>query len=299
MSTSPFMTPGQSRNRRALASRRRRRRQAGAVAVIVLVAVVALVAMALANRLLPKRRLDTRARAHAPAAARTLAPALSQEGLALAKPALTLAGLSTPSRNPVHIAFHSPPRAGLLFNLTTGQVLWQRNAFTRLRIASLTKMMTALLTVESAPPDAPVLVTKEAVEADGSKVGVLPLGRHVPLESHALRPAAALRQRRRRRPRRSTWRAPSTLRQAHEPGGREAGDGLHPLLLPLRLLQPRQLLLRRRPRRARPRRPRTAPHRQHRPHLHGRPALPHQGRQALPLQQQPPAHLPLSRASPA
>ena len=76
-----------------------------------------------------------------------------------------------------------PPRAGLLFNLDTGQVLWQRNPFMRLRIASLTKMMTALLTVESAPPDAHVLVTRQAVDAAGSKVGVLPLGKHVRLES--------------------------------------------------------------------------------------------------------------------
>jgi D-alanyl-D-alanine carboxypeptidase len=44
-------------------------------------------------------------------------------------------------------------------------------------------MMTALLTVESAPPGAPVLVTRNAVHAGGSKVGVLPVGRHVPLES--------------------------------------------------------------------------------------------------------------------
>ncbi|HYB24542.1 MAG TPA: hypothetical protein VED41_12140, partial [Solirubrobacteraceae bacterium] len=72
---------------------------------------------------------------------------------------------------------------GLLFNLSTGQVLWSHNPFQPVPIASLTKMMTALLTVLSAPPDAPVLVTREAVDMPGSKVGVLPLGRHVPLES--------------------------------------------------------------------------------------------------------------------
>jgi len=62
-------------------------------------------------------------------------------------------------------------------------VLWQRNPYTRLRIASLTKMMTALLTVEAEPPNAHVLVTKAAVESAGSKVGVLPLGKHVRLET--------------------------------------------------------------------------------------------------------------------
>ena len=61
----------------------------------------------------------------------------------------------------VHIAFHHPPRAGLLFNLDTGQVLWQRDPYTRLRIASLTKMMTALLDRQvRAARRARVLVTK-------------------------------------------------------------------------------------------------------------------------------------------
>ena len=83
----------------------------------------------------------------------------------------------------MHIAFHHPPRAGMLFDLDTGQVLWQRNPDTRLRIASLTKMMTALLTVKRRRPSARVLVTKAAVDSAGSKVGVLPLGRHVRLET--------------------------------------------------------------------------------------------------------------------
>jgi D-alanyl-D-alanine carboxypeptidase len=113
-------------------------------------------------------------------AARTLSPA----GLPLARPALALAGLTAPQQSyPVQIAFRSPPREGLLFNLTTGKVLWALNPLARVPIASLTKMMTALLTVKSAAPDTPVLITHEAVNADGSKVGVLPLGRHVRLES--------------------------------------------------------------------------------------------------------------------
>ena len=109
-------------------------------------------------------------------------------GLPLGTPPLALAGIGAPggpdpNTDPVHVPFHQPPRAGLLFNLSTGQVLWQRNPYTRLRIASLTKMMTALLAVESSPPDAPVLITKQAVDQSGSKVGVLPLGKHVRLET--------------------------------------------------------------------------------------------------------------------
>ncbi len=44
-------------------------------------------------------------------------------------------------------------------------------------------MMTALLTVESGAPSDRVLVTRAAVDSGGSKVGVLPLGKHVRLET--------------------------------------------------------------------------------------------------------------------
>ncbi len=62
-------------------------------------------------------------------------------------------------------------------------MLWQRNAFRRVRIASLTKMMTAYIAVHSTKPTDKVLVTKAAVEAAGSKVGVLPLHKHVRVET--------------------------------------------------------------------------------------------------------------------
>jgi serine-type D-Ala-D-Ala carboxypeptidase (penicillin-binding protein 5/6) len=182
MSFSPFLTPGQSRARRALAARRRRQRRLAALGGLVLAVVIALgVEMALASR---SADGPTHA-AHAAASAPAVAPSAPRApgGLALAKPAMALAGISTPSENPVHVAFHTTPRAGILFNLSTGQVLWQHNALERVRIASLTKMMTALLVVDSAPPDARVLVTRQAVDMPGSKVGVLPVGRHVRLES--------------------------------------------------------------------------------------------------------------------
>jgi D-alanyl-D-alanine carboxypeptidase (penicillin-binding protein 5/6) len=185
MSTSPFLTPGQRHSRRALATRRRRRRRLatlGALGLAVLVAL--LVEMAFANGAGQPRhpRADARARA-ASRSALARVPSRSPSGLLLARPALALSGVSTPQQNPVHVSFARPPRAALLFNLSTGQVLWQHNAYARVPIASLTKMMSALVTVESAPPDARVLITRQAVNMPGSKVGVLPLGRHVPLES--------------------------------------------------------------------------------------------------------------------
>jgi D-alanyl-D-alanine carboxypeptidase len=185
MSSSPFLTPGHSRNRRALAARRRRRRRRrlgafGALALLVLAAL--LLEWALASRSSEGPRRSDGVRTPAKLTSQPTAR-LSPYGLPLAKPPLVLSGISAPQQDPVHVAFSDPPRAGLLFNLSTGQVLWELNPYVRLPIASLTKMMTALIAVESAPANAPVLITRQAVEMPGSKVGVLPLGRHVALES--------------------------------------------------------------------------------------------------------------------
>jgi serine-type D-Ala-D-Ala carboxypeptidase (penicillin-binding protein 5/6) len=83
----------------------------------------------------------------------------------------------------VHVRFGRQPRSGLLFDLDTGEVLWRRLPSRVLPIASLTKMMTALLVVQRAPADAKVRVTKEALAYRGSGVGVLPRGKRVKLET--------------------------------------------------------------------------------------------------------------------
>jgi len=179
------MTFEESLRRRELARRRRQRRRAIGLGAFALLALLA----ALLTVVLSKSSGDGRGGPASTAAAKrarpktVVKPTLSAIGLPLGKPALSLHGLGLPQEDAVHIAFHHPPRAGILFDLDTGQVLWQRNPATRLRIASLTKMMTALLTVEAEPPSARVLVTKAAVDSAGSKVGVLPLGRHVRLET--------------------------------------------------------------------------------------------------------------------
>jgi D-alanyl-D-alanine carboxypeptidase len=89
----------------------------------------------------------------------------------------------TAAADPVAIAFKHPPRSGLLFDLDTGQVLWRRFPDRVLPIASLTKMMTALLVVERSRPDDQVRVTKEALAYKGSGLGVLPKGKRVKLET--------------------------------------------------------------------------------------------------------------------
>jgi D-alanyl-D-alanine carboxypeptidase len=85
--------------------------------------------------------------------------------------------------NVVDPGFRRQPRAGLLFNLDTGRVLWQLNATRVLPIASLAKMMTALIVAQHAKPSDQVLITKDALAYQGSGVGVLPRGRRVPLET--------------------------------------------------------------------------------------------------------------------
>jgi D-alanyl-D-alanine carboxypeptidase len=85
--------------------------------------------------------------------------------------------------DPVQIRFGHQPRAGVLFDLDTGRVLWRLNPTRVLPIASLTKMMTALVVAERVPAGAKVMVTKEALHYAGSGVGVLPRGRWVGLSA--------------------------------------------------------------------------------------------------------------------
>lgn len=74
-------------------------------------------------------------------------------------------------------------KSGLLFDVRTGAVLWARNPSRIAPIASLTKMMTALVVTEHALPTASVPITSEAVHFTGSGVGLLPVGKRVPLEA--------------------------------------------------------------------------------------------------------------------
>src|SRR3954471_16251351 len=82
----------------------------------------------------------------------------------------------------VNVNFKVPPRGGLLFDVRTGQVLWSRHPLTPMPIASLTKMMTALVVVKSAKPDDKVFIRHSSKTIPGSKVGVLPKRKNVRVE---------------------------------------------------------------------------------------------------------------------
>src|SRR4051812_44070997 len=84
--------------------------------------------------------------------------------------------------DPVLVDFPHPPKSGLLFDLDTGKVLWRRLPERVLPLASLTKMMTALLVVDDVSPRERVHIPKGRF-FEGSAVGVLPGGKDVRAET--------------------------------------------------------------------------------------------------------------------
>ncbi|HEY1592863.1 MAG TPA: hypothetical protein VGF81_13795 [Solirubrobacteraceae bacterium] len=86
-----------------------------------------------------------------------------------------------PAEERVNVRVKGQLTAGLLFDVRTGTVLWQRSAEKELAIASLTKMMTALLVATDSKPGDHVLITPAATHFSGSGVGLLPRGKRVPL----------------------------------------------------------------------------------------------------------------------
>ena len=86
-------------------------------------------------------------------------------------------------RDLVHIRFKRQPRSGLLFDIDTGRVLWRRDPTRVLPIASLTKMMTALVAVRRLPTGSKVRITKAALAYRGSGVGLFRRGRRIGVET--------------------------------------------------------------------------------------------------------------------
>jgi D-alanyl-D-alanine carboxypeptidase (penicillin-binding protein 5/6) len=181
MSSSPFMTPGRSPRRRASRRRRSVLRPglvlAAAVPILAILAALALLGPLSSGHAHgsqnPRRRRSRVARA--------VPIARSAIGLPLGRPMLPLR-FTSPAADPMHLGFADPPRAGIVVNLDTGAVLWQLHPHMRLRIASLTKMMTALLAVKATRPGSRILITRQAEDMPGSKVGLLPLGKRVNVE---------------------------------------------------------------------------------------------------------------------
>jgi D-alanyl-D-alanine carboxypeptidase (penicillin-binding protein 5/6) len=106
-------------------------------------------------------------------------PALRREG----GDDISRFALELSTSDAVGLRFVRRPRAGLMFDVASGRVLWRLNPGRRLPIASLTKLMTALVVAEQENPHERVRISKRAVTTAGSAVGVLPRGKKVQLEA--------------------------------------------------------------------------------------------------------------------
>jgi serine-type D-Ala-D-Ala carboxypeptidase (penicillin-binding protein 5/6) len=83
----------------------------------------------------------------------------------------------------MHVRFNHPPRGALVFDVGSGRVLWRHNPLERMPIASLTKLMTALLVVEHTGDRDQARVTADALHYSGSGVGLLPKGKFVSVKA--------------------------------------------------------------------------------------------------------------------
>ena len=76
-----------------------------------------------------------------------------------------------------------PPRAGIVFDVESGEVLWRRRPLEARPIASLTKVMTALVVTTTTRPRDLVRIHADALRYTGRSVGVLKRGKRVPVEA--------------------------------------------------------------------------------------------------------------------
>ncbi len=178
-----------------------------------------------------------------------------------------------------------PPSAGLLFDVETGEVLWARKPAAERPIASLTKMMTALIIAEDHSQRESVRISPKAPGVEGSRIGVLRAGREVPLRGLFLGlimvsgndAAVALAE--------HDAGSVARVREADEPARFGVGAELLALRRPGRPSGHWQQLLCLRPGLARPCGPRQPEDRRGHVVALGRAAVPDQGRDALALQQ--------------
>ena len=164
------------RRRRRPPRRQRPPRRSGRPLLIALAAILVAAGVWLVAARGTENTAPPAAAVHSPPALKHRAKNLTPSGKA-PPPGIQLFGAK-----PVRVKFKHPPRAGLVFDVKTGQALWAHRPLRRLPIASLTKVMTAILTVENTSPTDKARITHEALAYTGSGVGVLPKGKDVPVE---------------------------------------------------------------------------------------------------------------------
>jgi len=108
----------------------------------------------------------------------TVAPPDARGAQAAADREMALEGVDAFS-----IRFDDPPAAGIVFDLDSGEVLWRRNPLEQRAIASLTKVMTALVVAERTKPGEQVRITNTALRNVGSNVGVFKHGGRIRVDA--------------------------------------------------------------------------------------------------------------------
>jgi D-alanyl-D-alanine carboxypeptidase (penicillin-binding protein 5/6) len=76
-------------------------------------------------------------------------------------------------KNPTYLAPVVEASASIAVDLNTGKILYAKNAYTPVQIASITKIMTALVVREHVQLDEVVTISGDASRIDGSGVGLL------------------------------------------------------------------------------------------------------------------------------
>jgi D-alanyl-D-alanine carboxypeptidase len=168
----------QGGRRRTRGRQHRGRRLLGAGAVVLVLGIAAMLAFMAARAQGPTVRSASGAAATPGAVGAPAAPAP-----AAPPPRTGYRADLAPAAARVHVHFKLPVKSGLLFDVDTGQVMWRRDAERVLPIASLTKMMTALVVVAHHRRSERVLVTAAAVNYSGSGVGLLPFHKFISLET--------------------------------------------------------------------------------------------------------------------
>src|SRR5947209_1520314 len=149
---------------------RRRRRPGGRIARVLMLLLPVAAVVGAVFALGHKTHPGSKHVPPSPAAAQQTPGATPSPGTVAPDPAqAALAGVDA-----FHVRFHVPPRAGIVFDVKTGEVLWRRDPIEKMQIASITKIMTALLVVEHTHPRQLIRITKDALNYQGSGVGLLP-----------------------------------------------------------------------------------------------------------------------------
>jgi D-alanyl-D-alanine carboxypeptidase (penicillin-binding protein 5/6) len=172
----------ESHRSRHSGGRRRRSRARGLVLLGLVLAPLAVAAAAYFSFVVEEDSSGTSASSLAASSPRPPTSATIPEPAPPA-PAKPVPDVSLRGVDAFHVDLRRPPRAGLVFDVRTGEVLWRRRPLTRVPMASLTKIMTALLVVDRTRPNEPVRITRAALHYSGQGIGLLRRGKRVRLET--------------------------------------------------------------------------------------------------------------------